>query len=153
MWWIMTIDESTGLRMRIVMTTLVACIVTTASGQEMSWPQFRGTPQLTGVTTSSLPPALKVRWTLDAGGIIESSAAIADGTVFVGSGAGELIAADLESGAVRWKYKAGECESSPAVANASCISATCRGCFTRWTRAPARRAGRSRRRERFVRRR
>ena len=82
------------------------------------WPQFRGNPQLTGVASSTLPPALKVMWTFDAGDAIESSAAIADGTVYVGSAAGELVALDLQTGAVRWKYRTAEIgESSPAIAN------------------------------------
>src|SRR5882672_566527 len=83
-----------------------------------AWPQFRATPQLSGVSSSNLPETLKVIWTFDMGDVIETSAAIVDGTVFAGSAAGELVALDLESGSVRWKYRTGELgESSPAVAN------------------------------------
>src|SRR5260221_4852966 len=83
-----------------------------------AWPQFRATPQLSGVSSSTLPETLKVIWTFDMGDVIETSAAIVDGTVFAGSAAGELVALDLESGAVRWKYRTGELgEASPAVAN------------------------------------
>ena len=49
-----------------------------------AWPQFRGNPQLTGVAPSALPATLKVLWTYEAGDSIESSAAIADGAVYVG---------------------------------------------------------------------
>ena len=48
-----------------------------------------------------------------------SSAAIADGVVYVGSGNGELHAVNLADGKAKWKYKASEDgigESSPAVA-------------------------------------
>ena len=38
------------------------------------WPQFRGNPQLTGVTNATLPGTLKVLWTYEAGEPIESSA-------------------------------------------------------------------------------
>ena len=48
------------------------------------WPQFRGNPQLTGVSTGTVPGALKLLWTYDAGEGIQSSAAIVDGTVYVG---------------------------------------------------------------------
>jgi eukaryotic-like serine/threonine-protein kinase len=84
-----------------------------------NWSQFRGNPQLTGVTPSTPPDTLKVLWTFEAGESIESSAAIADGTVYVGSQSGELIALDLQKGAVRWKYRAKEAigESSPCVGN------------------------------------
>ncbi|MBA3247747.1 MAG: PQQ-like beta-propeller repeat protein, partial [Pyrinomonadaceae bacterium] len=86
-----------------------------------NWPQFRGNGQLTGVSKSDVPQNLRVVWTYEAGDAIESSAAIADGAVYVGSKKGELVALDLGSGGVRWKYqtgaKEGIGESSPAVAN------------------------------------
>jgi hypothetical protein len=50
--------------------------------------------------------ALKVQWTYEAGDAIESSAAIADGVVYVGSASGELHAVGLADGKLRWKYKA-----------------------------------------------
>jgi len=83
------------------------------------WPQFRGNAQLTGATTATPPKTPRVLWTHDAGEAIESSAAIVDGAVYVGVGSGEVIALDLETGKLRWKYKAGTAlgESSPAVVN------------------------------------
>jgi outer membrane protein assembly factor BamB len=82
-----------------------------------NWPQFRGNPQLTGVSLSTLPETLKVVWTYEAGDAIESSAAIADGVVYLASQKGELVALNLQDGAVRWKYSTGEGvgESSPCV--------------------------------------
>src|SRR4051812_30444618 len=112
-----------GPLLRAVIGTIVTLALPAGSlfAQQVttsSWPQFRGNPELTGVASSTLPSALKVLWTFDAGDVIESSAAIADGTVFVGSAAGELVALDLQSGAVRWRYRTGEIgESSPAVGN------------------------------------
>src|SRR5579872_486623 len=81
------------------------------------WSQFRGNPQLTGVASASLPPEIKLLWTYDAGDSIESSAAIVDGSVYVGSQAAGLLSLDLETGKLRWKYKVDEGveESSPAV--------------------------------------
>ena len=84
------------------------------------WPQFRGDLQLTGVSDSTVPRELKLLWTYDAGESIDSSAAIADGTVYVGTYAGELLAIDLETGTPRWTYQTGDFgigESSPAVAD------------------------------------
>lgn len=83
------------------------------------WPQFRGNPALTGVAAELLRPPLKVLWSFEAGETIESSAAVADDTVYVGAQPGALHALDLRTGAPRWKYAiAGEGvgESSPAVA-------------------------------------
>jgi eukaryotic-like serine/threonine-protein kinase len=88
-----------------------------------AWPQFRGSYNLTGVSPSTINANLKQMWSLNANEIIESSAAIADATVYVGTGsnsnAGELIAADLWSGKLKWKYKTKEAvgDSSPAIAN------------------------------------
>jgi outer membrane protein assembly factor BamB len=85
-----------------------------------AWPQFRGNPLLTGVSKTDVPKNIRLLWTYEAGEAIESSAAIADGTVFVGTQKGELIALDLGNGSVRWKYNAaqeGIGESSPCVSN------------------------------------
>src|SRR5689334_14632077 len=92
---------------------MAACL-----GAADDWPQFRGNPQLTGVATTKLPPALKLLWTYEAGEPIESSAAIVAGSVYVGAQSGDLLAIDLQTGKLRWKYRAsadGIGESSPAV--------------------------------------
>ncbi len=56
-------------------------------------------------------------WSYQAGEAILSSPAVADGVVYVGVGNGDLIAVDLASGKLRWKYstKSFVDESSPAV--------------------------------------
>ncbi|HEY0083344.1 MAG TPA: PQQ-binding-like beta-propeller repeat protein, partial [Pyrinomonadaceae bacterium] len=86
-----------------------------------NWTQFRGNGQLTGVSKADVAQNLRPLWNYQAGAGIESSAAIAGGTVYVGSQDGVLAALDLSNGAVRWKYntgsKEGIGESSPAVAN------------------------------------
>src|SRR5439155_23127830 len=90
-----------------------------AQAPAANWPQFRGNPRLTGVAIPALPDTLRLKWTYEAGESIESSAAIVDGAVYVGSAKGELLAIDLETGKLRWKYATGEAgfigESSPAV--------------------------------------
>src|SRR5262249_47080119 len=73
-----------------------------------AWPQFRGNYNNTGVSPSQPPADLKLLWTYDAGDIIESSAAIAAGTVYVGTGKSELIAVDLQTGKLKWSYKTPE---------------------------------------------
>ena len=82
------------------------------------WSQFRGNPALTGISDTILPDALKLVWTLEAGESIESSAAIVDGVVYVGSQSGDLLAVSLNSGDELWRYRAAEFgigESSPCV--------------------------------------
>jgi outer membrane protein assembly factor BamB len=89
----------------------------TPSPASNAWPQFRANHTLTGVAASAPPANLKLLWTYETGDRIESSAAIADGVVYVGVGNGDLIAVDLDSGSLRWKYstKSYIGESSPAV--------------------------------------
>ena len=83
-----------------------------------AWPQFRGTPSLTGVSATTIPQQPKLAWTWEGGEAFDSSAAIVDGVVYIGSATGELLAIGLADGKLRWRYKAGESigESSPAVA-------------------------------------
>ena len=70
-----------------------------------------------GVSAATLPATLKLLWTYETGDPIDSSAAIVDGVVYVGAGNGDLLALDLASGKLRWKYATGNLigESSPAV--------------------------------------
>jgi eukaryotic-like serine/threonine-protein kinase len=89
------------------------------AAQTAAWPQFRGNPSLTGVAPEAVKPPLKVLWTYEAGESVESSAAITNGTVYVGSQPGVLVALDLTSGKPKWEHKVSEAglgESSPAVA-------------------------------------
>src|SRR5258708_35872877 len=88
------------MRVLTVFLFTAACL----AQQKDDWPQFRGNNQLTGVSTSAVPKTLKLLWTYDAGEPVESSAAIADGVVYIGSGAGYLSAVDLATGRPRWNY-------------------------------------------------
>src|SRR5690349_6683308 len=101
---------------------LAAVLLAAPAGAQAppQWPQFRGTPTLTGVTAATLPATLKVKWTFEAGDAVESSAAIAGGVAYVGSQKGELLALEIATGKPRWRYKTAEGigESSPAVSTA-----------------------------------
>src|SRR6266496_3333076 len=60
-------------------------IALSAQTPASNWPQFRGNARLTGVAPTAPPDTLKLKWTYEAGESIESSPAVADGTVYVGS--------------------------------------------------------------------
>ena len=81
--------------MRVTSTAiLIAAAAVSASAQapQRAWPQFRGSAALLGTVDAALAPTLKLLWTYDAGDSIESSAAIVDGVVYVGSQTGDLHA-------------------------------------------------------------
>ncbi len=93
-------------------------LVSTAN-QPNDWPMFRGSSALTGTTSAELPKPLKLRWSFQAKDSIESSAAIAGSSVYVGSMDGSLYAVDLDTGKLRWRYATSGPvqESSPCVHN------------------------------------
>ena len=99
------------------MRPLIGFLLVGLLGPSNEWPQFRGNPQLTGVASAAVPNTLKLLWTFEAGESIESSAAIAGATVYVGVESADLLAIDLQTGKLRWKYRAqdGIGESSPLV--------------------------------------
>ena len=88
---------------------------------------FRGNLQQTGVAASALPEELDLLWTYDTGTDIESTAAIENGTVYVGSLDAHLYALDLQTGELRWKYEAREeIKSPPSVFDGVPPQARCR---------------------------
>ena len=83
-----------------------------------SWPMYRGTASLTGVSKSKLKKSLKPLWTFKAKEGIHSTAAIADGRVFVGCDDGNLYALDFKTGKKQWTFATDDIvESSPLVHN------------------------------------
>src|SRR5258708_30116041 len=101
-----------GLCFFLIVVSAPSAVQLAASG----WPQFRGNPRLTGIG-SEVPANLSLKWTYEGGESFESSPVIADSVVYAGAGNGDLLAIDLETGKLRWKYSTGSLigESSPAV--------------------------------------
>lgn len=86
---------------------------------DSDWPMFRGNSLLSGVATGKLTESLELLWTFTAEGkgeSIESSAAIVDGVVYLGTIGGFLYAIDLNDGKVRWRYFTDESAAGPAAA-------------------------------------
>lgn len=89
-------------------------------GIEADWPSFRGSPAMEGRRTGKVSDRPKRLWTFEARSAVESTAAIADGRVFVGVEDG-LIALALEpegkDGRLLWRFRSGEgVRSSPLAA-------------------------------------
>lgn len=80
------------------------------------WSAFRGDAALTGVAADPLPASLQPAWTFEAQAGFESTAAVVDGVVYVGSLDEHLYALDLATGKERFRFQAkGEVKSSPGV--------------------------------------
>lgn len=100
----------------VVFINLVLWFLGAGSSADV-WPSFRGNPQLTGVADSALPKDLKLLWKVDVKEPVTSTAAIVDGTVYVGADDSHLYALKTKTGETRWRYAAKEAiRSSPTVA-------------------------------------
>jgi outer membrane protein assembly factor BamB len=81
-------------------------------------PMFRNDLAHSGVYAGGVPQFHGIKWTFHAKGEVNSSPAIADGVVYVGSNDGNLHAIDQQTGAQKWAFATeSRVPSSPAVAN------------------------------------
>ena len=103
---------------RCVPTTffIFVLLLSIANATLGNWTSFRGNPQLTGVTDSRPPDHPQLLWTFQAGDMIESTAAVVDGTVYIGALDGILYAINAETGKKRWTYQTNSSiKASPAI--------------------------------------
>lgn len=91
------------------LTLVLMLILSTAALAQTGgdWPTFRGKAQNTGVAHSPLSSNLSVKWTYETGSSVESTAAVVGDRVYVGTMTGALLALDLTTGRMRWKYLTG----------------------------------------------
>ena len=83
-----------------------------------NWTSFRGNPQLTGLADSQLSENPQLLWTFQAGDMIESTATVVDGIVYVGALNGTLYAIDAQTGKQKWTYQVeGHIKASPSIYN------------------------------------
>jgi outer membrane protein assembly factor BamB len=94
---------------------------------EDEWPMFHHDPRRTGYAPSTAPSTNEILWTYQTGGFVEdssninvfrveSSPAIVDGRVYVGSNDNNLYCLDADTGQKIWHYTtAGKVTGSPAV--------------------------------------
>ena len=85
------------------------------------WPMYQRDLVHTGAApNSATAPVGELKWRYDADGPIYSSPAVVDGTVYLVSGVGSIVALDAETGEEVWKHGVGEpLHSSPAIAGDS----------------------------------
>lgn len=77
------------------------------------WPIFRGDAALTGVAGGELKTPLTLLWTFKTGGVVNSSAIVANDCVYFGSADSNLYALKLTTGEKLWSFKAGSGIEAP----------------------------------------
>ena len=117
-------------RIRILVLILCAGFVSVAWGQQPQacttytpWAEFhrqnmqRWNPCEKVLNVKSVG-SLGLKWSYATGGRVESSPAVANGVVYIGSWDRNVYALNASTGALLWSYATGGyVESSPAVAN------------------------------------
>src|ERR1043166_4827626 len=88
-----------------LLMAVTTCAQAAAPAASADWPMFRGDPGLHGVSPEKLPAKPVLLWSFKTGGPVKSSPVVADGTVFVGSGDGNLYALGLADGKKTWDFK------------------------------------------------
>ena len=82
-----------------------------------SWPMFGHDIDHSRYSTSPAPDTNNIRWTYTTNGAVESSPAITDGNLYVGSADGMVYCLDAVTGDFVWEYATESyVDSSPAVA-------------------------------------
>jgi len=83
-----------------------------------NWPMFRGNLEHTGYTPAAGPTDNTLLWSYQTGSGVESSPAVADGRVYVGSYDGKVYCFSAYDNTLIWSYTTGDYVfSSPAVAD------------------------------------
>jgi len=103
----------------LLAAALAAAIgIAALSATQQSASMFRGGAAHTGVYPSApLRRFGGLQWRVQTGGMVQSSAALQEGALYIGSGDGLLYALDATTGAQRWRFRTGRAVSStPAVA-------------------------------------
>lgn len=104
--------------MRRVMTAgVVPALVLSAAIAWADWPMFGGGPTHLAVGDRGPGPGAAVLWSVALGSSVDSSPAVAENRVYVGTADGDLCAVSADRGEVLWRFATGGTViSSPALA-------------------------------------
>jgi len=107
-----TLTAMSGGSKRVASSTSPPISVTVV-GCGCDWPQFRGGPMHTGVASSetTLSPGnvagLTAAWADTLSGMVQSSPAVVNGIIYVGTSNDQLVAVNASTGAVVWHQNVG----------------------------------------------
>ncbi|MBI4267156.1 MAG: PQQ-binding-like beta-propeller repeat protein [Chloroflexi bacterium] len=84
-----------------------------------NWAMFQHDPARSGIGSSNgFLPQGAIAWVFATGGPVDSSPAVSNGTVYIGSSDHKLYAVDTATGRQRWEFETGSwVSSSPAIVN------------------------------------
>ena len=85
------------------------------------WPLFRGDTGMLGVASGSLGEKLRPLWKFKTAGMVTSSAVVADGRVFIGSGDANVYCLDALTGEKVWSFAAGDSVEAPPTVLAGAV--------------------------------
>lgn len=94
------------LRFTALLTTavLAAAVEAGDAAFKADWPNYRNGPALTGVTDEKLPDNLELLWEYPTADGSNSTPAIADGRVYIGTLSGDILCLDLATGKKIWSH-------------------------------------------------
>ncbi|MGB8372848.1 MAG: PQQ-binding-like beta-propeller repeat protein, partial [Halobacteriota archaeon] len=108
----------------LLIAVLFAGVATVPAAAQYDTMQFRYSAQHTGdysPVAGSVQPNIQLKWTYTTSGAVESSPAIANGVVYVGSDDGNIYALNATTGKQTWSFATRNnvysSPSSPAIAN------------------------------------
>lgn len=83
-----------------------------------TWSMFRNSLSHAGNAASTAPTVSHLLWSYTTGGVVESSPAVSNGIIYIGSNDGKVYALSVAKGTLIWSCSTGNLmSSSPAVAN------------------------------------
>lgn len=120
-----------ALRAAAMVAVVVLAVITVGprmleSGLPLSgaYEMYKGGPGRTGEGSGLGPTSANVAWMVETEPLIDSSPVVADGTVVIVDGRGDLRALDLRSGGLRWTVPDGSLTGSPAIAGSRVVVMT-----------------------------
>src|SRR5436190_18070299 len=93
-----------GAASAVLLLFPVSAATPSGSATPDSWPMFRGSPGLTGVSPAKLPVSPKLLWTYKTGGPVKSSPSIVNGKLYIGSDDKHLHCVDVKKGQKLWTF-------------------------------------------------
>ncbi|MHA1409853.1 MAG: beta-alanine-activating enzyme beta-propeller domain-containing protein [Candidatus Odinarchaeia archaeon] len=92
------------------------------SAQATDWPKFRYDPANTGYINTNSPLRLSKLWSYETTDIVESSPAIVDGKLYIGTFDGRLLCLSPDNGSLIWNYTVLSITSYPVISSPAVYS-------------------------------